>query len=129
VQKRVFLAARAVHHDLPCYWFQLRATSWNGLRTSIADRSTNPENKMSQAMAQPQITENGIAFTVRVDSVNRDCVISLEALSKLSQLRSGISDPMETFHAFEASILGTARRMVGANVQGTPLQLGPNSFH
>jgi hypothetical protein len=83
---------------------------------------------MTQATAQPQITEHGIAFTVRVDSVNRDCVISQEALSKLSQLRSGISDPMETFHAFEATIHGTARRMVAANVQGTPLQLGPNSF-
>jgi hypothetical protein len=83
---------------------------------------------MDQSTLQPQLIEDGIAFTVRVDSVNRDCVISKEALSKLSQLRSGALDPMETFLAFEAAINGVARRMVSANVPGTPLQLGPNSF-
>ncbi len=84
---------------------------------------------MTQLTAQPTITEHGITFTVRVDSVNHDCVISKEALAKLSQLRHGISDPMETFQAFEAKINGVARRMVAANVPGTPLQLGPQSFH
>ncbi|MGH8807105.1 MAG: DUF1488 family protein [Noviherbaspirillum sp.] len=84
---------------------------------------------MTHSVAQPKMTENGIAFTVRVDSINRDCLISMDALSKLSQLRSGVSDPMETFRAFEATINGVARRMVTANVPGTPLQLGPRSFH
>ena len=83
---------------------------------------------MTNTTGQAQMTENGIAFTVRVDSVNRDCVISLDALSKLSQLRAGITDPMETYRAFEATINGVARRMVTANVPGTPLQLGPQSF-
>jgi hypothetical protein len=83
---------------------------------------------MNQPAAQPQLTEEGVTFTVRIDSVNRDCIISKEALLKLSQLRSGISDPMETFRAFEAKINGVARRMVAANVQGKPMQLGPNSF-
>jgi hypothetical protein len=78
---------------------------------------------------QPQMTNGGVTFTVRVDFVNRDCVVSKEALAKLSQLRPGVSDPMETFRAFEATINGVARRMVSARVPGTPLQLGPDSFH
>lgn len=84
---------------------------------------------MTHPIAEPQLTDTGIAFTVRVDSTNRNCVISKEALAKLSQLRAGISDPMETYRAFEATINGVARRMVAANVPGTPLALGPDSFH
>ncbi len=84
---------------------------------------------MTDHIAQPQLTKNGVAFTVRVDSVNRDCLISCEALAKLSRLRTGTSDPMETFLAFEATINGVARRMVTARVPGTPLLLGPDSFH
>jgi septation ring formation regulator EzrA len=84
---------------------------------------------MTEPTAQPKMGKDGIAFTVRVDSINRDCVISTEALEKLSQLRQGTADPMETFHAFEATINGVARRMVAANVPGTPLHLGPQSFH
>ena len=78
---------------------------------------------------QPQIIDNGIAFTVRVESIDRDCVISNDALAKLSGTQSGVHDPMQTFHAFEAKINGVARRLVSANVPGTPLQLGPDSFH
>jgi hypothetical protein len=84
---------------------------------------------MTQAIAEPTLTENGVAFTVSVDFIKRDCIISKEALAKLSLLQNGIADPMETFRAFEAKINGVARRMVVANVQGTPLQLGPDSFH
>jgi hypothetical protein len=84
---------------------------------------------MTDYIAQPRLTKNGVAFTVRVDSVNRECLVSREALDKLSRLRTGISDPMETFRAFEATINGVARRMVTARVPGTPLLLGPDSFH
>jgi hypothetical protein len=83
---------------------------------------------MTQATG-PTLTENGVAFTVAVDFVNRDCVISWDALPKLSDVETGIVDPMETFLAFEARINGVARRMVAANVQGTPLQLGPRCFY
>jgi hypothetical protein len=87
------------------------------------------ELQMTQTTEQPRLTERGIVFTVRVDSVNRECEISKESLTKLSALRSGSEEPMETFRAFEATINGVARRMVAANVQGTPLQLKPESFH
>lgn len=84
---------------------------------------------MTQPAEQPQVTDKGVAFTVRVDFVKRECLISLDALSKLSAMQSGASTPLDTFRAFEATINGVARRLVAANVQGTPLQLGPNSFH
>lgn len=84
---------------------------------------------MEQRTHQPHAVENGIAFTVRVDSIDHECVISNDALAKLSELRSGDHNPMETYCAFEAKINGVARRLVAANVQGNPLQLGPNSFH
>jgi len=83
---------------------------------------------MSFPPEQPQIADSGSAFSVRVDSIRRDCVISTEALSKLSQLKPGAKTPMETFLAFEASINGVARRMVAARVPGTPMLLGPDSF-
>ena len=84
---------------------------------------------MTQPTEQPQLTEEGIAFTVRVDFVKRECLISHDALAKLSALKSGAANPMDTYRAFEATINGVARRMVAANVQGSPLQLGPKSFH
>jgi hypothetical protein len=84
---------------------------------------------MTQTTTEPQMTEAGVTFTVRVDSVNRDCLILNEALAKLSGLMSSSSDPMDTFRAFEATINGVARRMVAANVPGTPLTLAANSFH
>jgi hypothetical protein len=84
---------------------------------------------MTQLTAQPHMTDDGVTFTVRVDSINRYCIISNDALAKLSQRGSGNPDPMGTFRAFEATINGVARRMVTANVQGTPLKLSPASFH
>lgn len=84
---------------------------------------------MTHTLAEPQLTNDGVAFTVRVDSVNRDCFISNEALATLSRQSAGDASPIDTFRAFEATINGVARRMVAANVPGDPLKLGPNSFH
>ena len=83
---------------------------------------------MAHTTAEPTLTSEGITFTVRVDSVNRDCIISNEALAKLGKFKEGESDPMNTFRAFEATINGVARRMVAANVPGTPMLVGPHSF-
>jgi hypothetical protein len=83
---------------------------------------------MSTLPTEPRMTSEGIIFTVRVDSEDRDCVISTEALAKLCQLKGLQTDPMGTFRAFETTIKGVARRLVHAKVPGTPLQLGPNTF-
>lgn len=83
---------------------------------------------MTQTTQGPSLTDTGVAFTVRVDSINHACLISNEALAKISKLKDGDSDPLSTFQAFEATINGVARRLVAANVPGTPLLLRPQSF-
>lgn len=83
---------------------------------------------MAHTIAEPSLTSEGVSFTVRVDSVNRDCLVSKEALAKLGRYQEGEDDPMKTYRAFEATINGVARRMVAANVPGTPLVVGPQSF-
>ncbi|QAU33338.1 DUF1488 family protein [Janthinobacterium sp. 17J80-10] len=83
------------------------------------------------ATPQPALTGDGVAFTVRVDSLDRACLITKEALQELSRLKSKESpqvSTMEVFHAFEATINGVARRLVFAKVPGTPLRLGANTF-
>lgn len=84
---------------------------------------------MVYTKTDPSLTSAGIGFTVRVDSVDRDCFISNEALAKLGEFNSTDINPMVTFMAFEATINGVARRLIQANVAGTPLLLGPNTFH
>lgn len=79
--------------------------------------------------SQPHLVNNGVAFTVYVDFVRRDCVISADALTKLSQLSSGEPDLLQTFCAYEANINGIARRMVAAGVPNTPLCLDGKNFH
>ncbi|HYD60945.1 MAG TPA: hypothetical protein VEC35_11350 [Noviherbaspirillum sp.] len=84
---------------------------------------------MDRTTAGPTLTNDGVTFTVvTTDFVKRDCLVSNEALAQLSSLASGTIDPMATFHVFEAKIQGVARRLVNANVPGSPLRLGPQSF-
>jgi hypothetical protein len=71
---------------------------------------------------------SGVAFTVSVEFVKHDCIVSREALSKLARSNPDETDLMETFRAFEANIEGVARRLVSAGVPGNPLTLGPQSF-
>lgn len=85
---------------------------------------------MSHSSADPALTQNGVAFTVTtLDFVKRQCLISTEALAALSPHQIGQFGPLEIFNAYEAKICGVARRMVAANVKGTPLLLEPRSFH
>lgn len=86
---------------------------------------------MTQHLPAPRHTDGGIAFTVVVESVTRECMISDEALQHLSAkgLRDGESpDTMEIFNAFESTINGIARRLVSAGVKGTPLVMTSNTF-
>jgi len=80
---------------------------------------------------QPLMTREGVTFTVRVDALDRECLITEEALLELSRLKA-VDAPqtsmMEVFHAFESTINGVARRMVFARVPGSPLRLGGKTF-
>ncbi len=78
--------------------------------------------------SHPHLTDTGVAFTVYVDYVPRDCLISTEALNELSELGAGDPDLMETFRAYEANINGIARRLVAAGVQSKPVRLGKQNF-
>jgi hypothetical protein len=86
---------------------------------------------MSQYKEAPHVTNEGIKFTVTVDSLDRECLIEESALKQLSKMRNQDveeADAMEVFHAFESKINGVARRLVAAGVPGTPLVLTGNTF-
>jgi hypothetical protein len=86
---------------------------------------------MSHHAPQPLLTHDGIVFTVRVDSLDRECLVTVEALDKLSALKNidiVDSDKMDIFLAFENTISGVARRLVAARVPGTPLMMRPSTF-
>lgn len=79
--------------------------------------------------SQPRLVSDGIAFAVYVDYVKRDCIISTDALTSLSELGTGDADLMQTYCAYEANINGVARRLVAAGVPHTPLQLNAQNFN
>jgi hypothetical protein len=83
---------------------------------------------MSQSVTEVKLTNAGVIFSVCVEFVNRECFISNEALSKLASQMFTTIGPMRTFRELEANITGVARRLVHAGVQGSPLQLTPNTF-
>lgn len=80
---------------------------------------------------QPRLTREGVTFTVHVESVGRKCIVTLDALRKLSELKTiddADADMMQLFHAYEATISGVARRLVAARVPGNPLVINPATF-
>ena len=78
--------------------------------------------------SRPHVTDTGVAFTVIVDNIPRDCLISSDALQALRGGEKENLDLMETFQAYEANINGIARRMVAAGVQGMPVRLEARNF-
>lgn len=75
--------------------------------------------------SQPHLVQSGVAFTVSVEFIKHDCIVSTDALTTLAP---GQADLMQTFFAYEANINGIARRLIAAGVPGTPLQLGVRNF-
>lgn len=85
---------------------------------------------MSHSSSQPRLTKKGITFSVVVDSVSRECLITPQALYTLSSFKSEDAkvDMMEIFRTFEPNINGVARRLVAAGVAGNPLVMRPETF-
>ena len=83
---------------------------------------------MTQSPTNAKMTNAGIAFSVCVEFVHRECFISNEALIKLASQMFEVIGPMQTFRQLEANITGVARRLVHAGVQGSPLILSPRTF-
>lgn len=85
---------------------------------------------MNQPLNSPTLSQEGVKFTVVVDYVKRDCLITTQALHKLRPLKpeDPDADVMAIFKAFEARINGVARRLVAAGVAGTPLVMRPETI-
>ncbi|WP_136414589.1 MULTISPECIES: DUF1488 family protein [Oxalobacteraceae] len=80
---------------------------------------------------QPRLTNDGVAFTVTVESVTHKCVVTNDAIHTLSAMKNIADadvDMMHLFHAYEATISGVARRLVAAGVPGHPLVMRSNTF-
>jgi hypothetical protein len=84
--------------------------------------------EMSNAAVHPHLIEKGVYFKVAAGFVERDCIISKNALVYLGQLKGDVSDFMETYSFFEESIHKVARRLVVAGESASPLVLGAAYF-
>jgi hypothetical protein len=86
---------------------------------------------MSHSTAQAHLTQQGVAFMVNVEAVGHQCIVTHEAMHKLSALKSVAdteADMLTLFHAYEATISGVARRLVAAGVPANPLVMRPATF-
>jgi hypothetical protein len=83
---------------------------------------------MSKAAVPPRLIDQGIQFKVVAGFVERDCVISKNALAYLGRLQDGTSDFMDIYLGYEEVIHGVARRLVIAGESASPLILGAAYF-
>jgi hypothetical protein len=84
---------------------------------------------MDATLVEPCLTDEGISFMVTVGFVQRECVVSKEALAHLRQMHGFSMDLMNIYRAFEAKINSVARCLVLAGEPASPLLLGPQCFH
>lgn len=83
---------------------------------------------MNRTAIDPQVGDEGVKFTVEVGFVDRECIVSKNALAHLRRLKGGQQDFMEIYRTFEDQIHSVARRLVVAGVSGSPLVLGAAYF-
>lgn len=83
---------------------------------------------MKGIVMEPGLTEEGVRFSVQVDSVERECLILKSALAHLCKLQGFTMDFMNTYRACEARIHSVARRLAAAGVKDTPLVLSTACF-
>ncbi len=83
---------------------------------------------MDTSLMESHITDEGVSFTVAVGTVQRECVVSREALAHLRQMHGFSMDLMNIYGAFEARINSVARRLVLSGENASPLVLGPQVF-
>jgi len=86
---------------------------------------------MSRLITNPCLTRNGVEFTVNINAIGRHCLVSKEALTTLSELKSidtADADMMDVFHAFEVTIGNVACRLALDDSQNSPLVLTPKLF-
>lgn len=83
---------------------------------------------MSLVMDRPHLTDEGVAFTVAVGFMKRECLIPRQTLSHICRARGGDMDCMNAFRAHEDTIIAVARRMVLAGNGSEPILLQRKFF-
>jgi hypothetical protein len=85
---------------------------------------------MSTVMESPHVTEDGVAFTVAVGFMKRECLIPKQTLSYLCRTWGDDMDCMDAFRKYEDTIIAVARRMAiaGAGPAATPIVLERKFF-
>ena len=83
---------------------------------------------MSTVMESPHVTEEGVAFTVAVGFMRRECLIPKQTLSYICRTWCEDMDCMAAFHAYEDTIIAVARRMAIAGAGNSPIILERKFF-
>lgn len=82
---------------------------------------------MSNAV-HPSLVDQGVHFKVTAGFVERDCIVSNNALAYLGRAIGDSTDFMDIYSAFESNIHSVARRLVIAGESASPLVLGAAYF-
>lgn len=83
---------------------------------------------MSTVMESPHVTEDGVAFTVAVGFMKRECLIPRQTLSYISRTWGDDMDCLQAFRAYEDTIVAVARRMAIACTSTSPIILERKFF-
>jgi hypothetical protein len=83
---------------------------------------------MGTAQQTPYLTNEGVAFTVAVGFVKRECLIPKQTLSYICRTWGNDMDSMNAFRAYEDTIFAVARRLAVAGAGKSPLILERRFF-
>jgi hypothetical protein len=78
---------------------------------------------------EPVLSEEGVRFAVTIEQTLHPCLVTHDALKRLSRDHGFSLDAMNTYRAFEAKINSVARSRVLRGARQAPLVLGTGSFH
>jgi hypothetical protein len=77
---------------------------------------------------EPRVENGAVLFNVVADSIERECVVSKNALAYLSRLKGGSCEALDIYAAYHAQIHKVAKRLVTAGENASPLVLGAGYF-
>jgi len=83
---------------------------------------------MSKGDVHHRLVDQGIHFRVTAGFMERDCIVSKNALAYLGRTQGGSTDFAEIYARFEENIHSVARRLVVAGESASPLILGAAYF-
>lgn len=84
---------------------------------------------ISLSAPEPMLSEEGVRFAITIEQSLHPCLVTHDALQRLSREHGFSLDAMNTYRAFEAKINSVARSRVLRGARQLPLVLGAGSFH